>query len=245
MRTTRSQITGIASKKVADSSSNATAGTKRKTVTSKSTPSKRAKITPTKQVKIEPESGHLDTRVEHDVDDVTISINRAPVLELWGACITKTLHSSLAWSTCLSVGSAISTLAAISKGRSIGKIDKPDSTEQAAKQQKRKENQAELEEVDVMSFHLKLRDGSAMVGDQPKKENEEALKKKYGGEAEYNKVREAMLEALEEWKEKEEELSKRGFHMYEDFRPSVAAGQKGWGRKGELSLKRIRDAVGG
>ncbi|CAK1367815.1 hypothetical protein CB0940_11447 [Cercospora beticola] len=244
MPTTRSQSNGTA-KTGKDASPNAITGTKRKASTTKSTPAKKAKNAPTKQTKIEPESGNLDTKVEDDAEDETVIINRAPVLELWGACITQTLHPSLAWSTCLSVGSAISTLAAISKGRSIGKIDKPDSTEQAAKQQKRKKEQVELEEVDVMSFHLKLKDGSAVVGDQPKKANEDTLKKKYGGDENYNKVRKAMLEALEGWKGKEEELSKRAFHMYEDFRPNIAPGQKGWGRKGELSLKSIRDTVEG
>ncbi|GIZ49293.1 hypothetical protein CKM354_001232500 [Cercospora kikuchii] len=244
MPTTRSQSNGTA-KTSKNASPNATAGTKRKASTTKSTPAKKAKNTPTKQTKIEPESGNLDANVEDEVEDELVTINRAPVLELWGACITQTLHPSLAWPTCLSVGSAISTLAAISKGRSVGKIDKPDSSEQAAKQQKREKDQAELEEVDVMSFHLKLKDGLAVVGDQPKKAKEDTLKKKYGGDENYDKVRKAMLEALKGWKGKEEELSKRGFHMYEDFRPSVAPGQKGWGRKGELNLKRIRDTVGG
>ncbi|PPJ52731.1 hypothetical protein CBER1_11352 [Cercospora berteroae] len=244
MPTTRSQSNGTA-KTGKDASSDAATGAKRKASTTKSTPAKKAKKAPTKQTKIEPESGNLDTKVEDDAEDDTVTINRAPVLELWGACITQTLHPSLAWSTCLSVGSAISTLAAISKGRSIGKIDKTVSTEKAAKQQKRKQDQAELEEIDVMTFHIKLKDGLAVVGDQPNKANEDTLKKKYGGDETYNKVRKAMLGALEGRKGKEEELSKRGFHMYEDFRPSVAPGQKGWGRKGELSLKRIRDTVEG
>ena len=244
MPTTRSQSNGTA-KTGKDTSPNSTTGTKRKASTTKSTPAKKAKNTPTKQTKIEPDSGNLDTKVEDEAKDETVTINRAPVLELWGACITQTLHPSLAWPTCLSVRSAISTLAAISKGRSIGKIDKPDSTEKPAKQQKRKKEQAELEVVDIMTFHLKLKDGLAVVGDQPKKANEDTLKKKYGNDENYDKVRKAMLEALEGWKGKEEELNKRGFHMYEDLRPSVAPGQKGWGRKGELSLKRIRDTVGG
>lgn len=174
-----------------------------------------------------------------------ITINRAPVLELWTSCVTQFLYPSVSWDTCLSIGGAVSTITAISKGRSIGTVDKPDPGEAQAKREKRKE-QAEkddLDELEVMSFHLRLKDGQAMVGDKPKKAGEEALRKKYGGSEQYIKVRQAFEEALETWKGSEDELDKRAFHMYEDFRPSVKPGQAGWGRKGQLSLDTIRTVV--
>ena len=37
-----------------------------------------------------------------------------------------------------------------------------------------------------------------------------------------------------------EELAGRAFGLYEQFRPTVAKGQKGWGQKGELDLNLIR-----
>lgn len=176
----------------------------------------------------------------------TITINRAPVLELWASCVAQFMYPSVSWETCLSVGGAISTITAISKGRSIGTIDKPDPGEAQARREKRKE-QAEketLDQVEVMSFHLRLEDGQAVVGDKPKKAGEEALKKKYGGFEQYDKVRLAFEEALQTWKGNEDELDKHAFHMYEDFRPSVKPGQAGWGRKGKLSLDTIRTVVG-
>ncbi|USW58061.1 hypothetical protein Slin15195_G113800 [Septoria linicola] len=251
MPTTRSKTNGSSQQPVKPAPPASTTSTKRKAPSTEPVPAKKPKKEPTKQAKIEPETGELDTNIEdddnadNDNQEETVTINRAPVLELWSACVTQTLYPSLAWNTCLSAGSAISTLAAISKGRAIGKIDKPDQTDQAAKQQKRREQESELEELDVMSFHLKLKDGEVMVGDKPKKGNEEALSKKYGGEEVYENVKKTMMDALDSWKGKEEELGKRGFHMYEDFRPSVAAGQKGWGRKGTLSLKTVRDTVAG
>jgi hypothetical protein len=38
------------------------------------------------------------------------------------------------------------------------------------------------------------------------------------------------------------ELNRRGFRLYERFRPSVPAGEGGWGAKGELDLAKVRSA---
>lgn len=192
-----------------------------------------------KQAKKSPKAEQADS------SDVIV-INRAPVLELWASCVARTVYPSVSWETCLSAGGAISTITAISKGRSIGTMEKPDPGEEQEKREKRKEqaDKEELEELEVMSFHLRLKDGQAMVGDKPKKAGEEALRKKYGGAEQYDKVKKAFEEALSSWKGREEELDKRAFHMYEDFRPSVQPGQAGWGRKGQLRLDTIREIVG-
>ena len=36
-----------------------------------------------------------------------------------------------------------------------------------------------------------------------------------------------------------EELNRRGFALYEAFRPAIPAGARGWGATGELDLERI------
>ncbi len=38
-----------------------------------------------------------------------------------------------------------------------------------------------------------------------------------------------------------EELNRRGFALYEAFRPPIPAGARGWGAAGELDLDRIID----
>ena len=180
-------------------------------------------------------------------DDVVV-INRAPVLELWAACVAQILHPSLSWQSSLSVGGAISTITAISKGRSIGTMKKPDPGEAQEKKEKRsnKAEKEELDEVEVMSFRLNLdKDGQAMVGGKPKKGGEETLMKKYGGSEQYEKVKRAFQNSLKRWKGKEEELSERAFGFYEDFRPTIPPGQKGWGRKGQLRIETIKTAVAG
>ena len=195
-----------------------------------------------KKAKQSNDAGKSSTKDGGDV----IIINRAPVLELWGSCVAQFLYPSMSWETCLGVGAAIATITAISKGRSIGKIDKPDPGDAQKKRDDRKAN-AEREgfdELEVMSFKLNLdKDGHALVGDKAKKEGEDALMRKYGGAEQYEKVKETFTDALKSWNHQKDDLNSRAFHFYEDFRPSVKLGQQGWGRKGQLSLQTIRDVV--
>lgn len=137
------------------------------------------------------------------------------------------------------------TITAISKGRSIDTMTKADPGEAQERREKRKWNAAEqdLDEVDVMSFRLRLKDGVAMVAEKPKKGNEAGLKKKFG-EEEYRQVKRTFEEMLEAWTGNEEKLNAQAFHFYEQFRPSVPPGQKGWGRMGQLNLGTVQSAVG-
>ncbi|KAK4897554.1 hypothetical protein LTR27_004698 [Elasticomyces elasticus] len=179
------------------------------------------------------------------IDDAdVITINRAPVLELWTSCVAHFVYPELSWDTCLSIGGAVASITAMAKGRSIGVMEKPEPGEAAERREKRKEKAEhdELDEVDLMSFHLKLKDGQAMIGEKPKKGNETALRKKYGDE-QYDKAKQAMQEGVNEWKGKEDELSHEAFKMYEQFRPNIPPGQKGWGRKGQLNLQNVKTTI--
>ena len=223
-------------RKIADVASPAR---KRKTEPKKDAkPSKK----PTSKLKanLKEEAGEAEEDAPPNDEEDDILINRAPVLELWAASVTHFQYPKLPWETCLSAGSAISTICAVSKGRAIGKIDPPD--EQKRKERREQAGKDDLDEIEVMGFHLKLTEGQALVGEKPKKGNEDALKGKFGEEG-YVKVKGAFEEVSGKWKGREEELDGRAFNAYEDFRPSVAKGQKGWGRKGMLRLQTVRDAV--
>lgn len=172
-----------------------------------------------------------------------IIINRAPVLELWGACVASFLHPELSWTLCLSIGSSISTITAISKGRSIGTIAPPDESTKDASDKQDKKQGDEISTVKVMGFPMTIKDDSVIVKGKPKTIREVSLLRKYSSEETYTKARDAMVEALQEWKGKEDDLDTKAFHMYEQFRPDVAKGQKGWGRKGELHLSKVRDTI--
>jgi len=176
-----------------------------------------------------------------DKSEDEILINRAPVLELWAATVTSFLYPDVSWETSLSAGSAISTLCAISKGRAIGTIDKPDSSTSEKKKQRHSKND-QIEELEVMGFHLKLKDGHVLVGEKPKKASEQTLIKKFG-EVAYKQAKETFQDSLQSWSGQEEELNAHAFHHYGAFRPTVPKGQKGWGRKGILSLQTVKEAV--
>jgi hypothetical protein len=169
-----------------------------------------------------------------------IFINRAPVLQLWAATVTSFLYPKISWETSLSAGSAISTLCSISKGRAIGTIDKKDPSTAEKKKQRSKNDQ--IDELEVMGFHLKLEGGHVLVGDKPKKADEQTLIRKFG-EATYEQVKKTFQDSLQPWSGQEEKLNAQAFHHYEVFRPTVPKGQKGWGRKGNLNLQTVKDAV--
>ncbi len=144
------------------------------------------------------------------------------------------------------MGGAIATITAISKGRSIGKMDKPDpgKAQERRKERKAKAEAEQLGDIEVMSFHLNLdKRGQAMVGSKPKKAGEEALQKKYGGAEQYDSVKAVFKDALKAWSGNEDEFDKQAFGFYEQFRPSVPPGQEGWGRKGQLNLETVKTTI--
>jgi hypothetical protein len=51
-------------------------------------------------------------------------------------------------------------------------------------------------------------------------------------------ARKAMMELAKVYEP--DELAEQGFGLYEQFRPEIPEGVKGWGAKGELDLGRIR-----
>lgn len=226
----------------------AVTGPKRKASTNQPEQSKKRKAQskssqPLRKDSLDADKGKAESRDTTTED--SILINRAPVLELWAASVASFLYPNLSWETCLSAGSAISTLCAISKGRSIGTIEKPDPATAEKKREERQQLRAgndQLDELEVMGFHLKLKAGQALVSEKPKKANEAALQKKFGDEA-YERVRVTFHEALQSWKGREEDLDAQAFHYYEDFRPTVPKGEKGWGRKGMLNLQAVKDSV--
>lgn len=178
--------------------------------------------------------------LDHHHEHPHIQINRAPVLTLWAASVACFLYPSLSWPTCLSAGSAIASLCAVSKGRAIGTIDQPSDRDTSSDHPKQPRD--DEDEINVLGFKLHIKDGVVVIGGDKKKGNEKALESKFGAEEEHE-ARECFQKCLETWKGHEKELSKKAFGMYEKFRPEVASGQRGWGRKGDLSLEKVESVV--
>lgn len=190
------------------------------------------------------DSTNSDKKLPLAEDSNVVLINRAPVLQLWAACVSEAVYPDLSWETHLSIGSAISALCAVSKGRAIGKIEQAsdDPNKKAEKERKKRATEEGADdEVHVMGFRLLLKNGSAVVSGKPQTANEGLLKKKYGEEA-YGRVKKSMQDAAANEQDKGE-LNRRAFGMYESFRPSVQHGQGGWGKKGELKLDHIGNVV--
>jgi hypothetical protein len=106
----------------------------------------------------------------------SILINRGPVLELWAAAVTSFLYSGISWKACLSAGSAILSLCAISKGRAVGTVERPNSSATETKSRQWREID-KIDELEVMRLHLKMKEDKALVGEKPKGADEPGLVK--------------------------------------------------------------------
>jgi DNA mismatch repair ATPase MutL len=208
----------------------------------KQSPPKKSKTEPTSKPTKQQQS-HLSGSGE-DLEN-PIMINRSPVLHLWGACVAHVQHPDLSWPACLNVGSAISTLCAVSKGKAIGMIEPKDRSadEEAAKKKKKDKAKEGARTVEVMGFELPMQGEAVVLGGSKKEVKEGNLIAKFGSEGTYEEVKRVMQGVLDGWKGKEDELGKSAFGMYERFRPTVPKGQHGWGRKGELSLREIESVA--
>lgn len=172
-----------------------------------------------------------------DDDGSVVVINRAPVLQLWASCVARFLHPELSPDECFGAGAVVAALCAVAKGRAIGVVQGEE-----GKKKKGGANDDGGEVLDVMGFALRLKDGFVLAGKEKKKGGEAALKRKFG-DKEFERVKGVFEAGLKAWEGEGEELNKRAFHFYERFRPDVAQGQQGWGRKGELKLEKVRETV--
>ncbi len=169
-----------------------------------------------------------------------VTINRAPVLTLWATVVAERLGFDS--DEALTLGKAVAGLNAQSKGRSLG-IFHPG--KEKAEQAREREGgevffiQMVGRPVPAMNTEDGLR---AAIRGQPidPESVRRYLEKKLGQDL--PAVREAM-EALAQASDPQE-LAGRSYSLYEQFRPQIPAGKRGWGAKGELNLDFIRSLAG-
>lgn len=166
-----------------------------------------------------------------------ILVNRAPVLTLWAAVVAERLgHDEDA---ALTLGKALAGLNAQSKGRRLGIFADPES---APGKPRRRSGLGEDRWIELCGRGVPATmTGSgvrAVVGDAPvdPEKVRAYLEKAFGP------VRDDVAAAMRElaWAYAPETLNGIAFSLYERFRPTVSAGQAGWGQKGELKLEAIR-----
>lgn len=171
--------------------------------------------------------------------DTPLRVNRAPVLTLWAAVVAERLGHPP--DTALSLASHVAGTAARAKARRLGIAE-------AHHDEARPPAAPRHETVRLLGRDVPVtRDAKGVVlaasGDEaptPAAPARAYVSRAFGprlGEA--REAMEALAASLEP-----EELNRVGFRLYEHFRPEVPPDARGWGAKGELHLRRIREAAG-
>lgn len=167
-----------------------------------------------------------------------LSINRAPVLTLWAAVVAERM--GFARDEALTLGRAVAGLNAYSKGKSLG-LFKP--TPKEVKEKRRKLREKEAITVDLLQRAVPARrtpDGlRALSKNKPIDPDsvQRYLEKKF--EDALDDTRKAMMHLAKS--RKPDALAEDAYALYEEFRPDVPKGKKGWGSEGRLSLDKIRN----
>jgi hypothetical protein len=175
--------------------------------------------------------GTLWTMAEHN-----ILINRAPVLTLWASTVAERLGFDQDES--LTLGKAVAGLNAQSKGQRLGIFKAVPQEVKRARAQKRGEEFW----IEICGRHvpaINTPEGvRAVIKNEPieAKSVERYLASKFGESL--GIARDAMRDLAKAFRP--EQLSTNAFHLYEEFRPAIPAGVRGWGAKGNLEIDRIR-----
>ena len=166
----------------------------------------------------------------------TVTINRAPVLTLWAGVVAERLGFDR--DEALTLGKAVAGLTAQSKGQRLG-IFKPGKDKG---RKPRGQAQGEVFWVELCGRGIPAVDTADGVRALLKDKSVDPvavssyLEKKFG-EA-LADAREAMTELARSIESAD--LADQAFHLYEQFRPAIPPGKRGWGAAGELDLDYIR-----
>jgi len=166
---------------------------------------------------------------------MTVFINRAPVLTLWAAVVAERLGFD--HDEALTLGKAVAGLNAQARGRRLG-IFKPHE-EKPHKAREKEPGETFLVEVCGRTVPaLNTEDGirATIKGKPISPDNvERYLEGKFGDDL--GRVKKAMQALAKAYKPKE--LAVAAYHLYEQFRPEIPSGVRGWGATGDLDLSRI------
>jgi hypothetical protein len=168
----------------------------------------------------------------------TVTINRAGVLTLWVGVIAERLGYD--YKTALTLAKAVAGLNAQSKGRRLGIFEEPKDA-QADKDQKARQPK---ETSTVSLLHRQVPVISTDQGVRATGKGQPIdpagvrryLSQKFGHEL--ADVRAAMEKLAKAYPP--DQLAGQAYALYEQFRPDIPEGKKGWGAAGQLDLDHIR-----
>eukprot|EP00850_Spirogloea_muscicola_P000047 SM000001S04449 [mRNA] locus=s1:273364:275578:- [translate_table: standard] len=165
-----------------------------------------------------------------------VKINRAPVLTLWVAVVAQ--REGYSFEEAVTFGKAISGLYAHSKGKRLGLVEEPDE-EREEEKKRMKEGKQKFEAFGTKilgeksdGLRLAVQEGKAIKPASVQAYLHRAFKDKFV------QVKEAM-EVLAE-AHSADSIGGLGYQLYENFRPNIPEGTRGWGSKGDLDLQYIR-----
>jgi len=170
-----------------------------------------------------------------------VTINRAPVLTLWGAVVAERLGFDA--DAALTLGKCLAGLNAQAKGRRLG-IFQPGKGPEGGPPKKAGLGEEFWIELCGRALPAKNTAGGirAVVEDKPIEPAKvaEYLAGKFG-EA-LPAVREAMGDLAAAFRP--EDLAEAAYSLYERFRPEIPPGRGGWGATGTLDLDLVRSLGG-
>lgn len=176
---------------------------------------------------------------KHDLSR-TVKVNRAPVLTLWAAVVAECLGFDR--EEALTLGRVVAGLNAYSKGVALGLFIP---TPREIKAKRKKLRARETIKVDLLHRAvpaIQTAEGlRALAKERPidPAAVDRYLISKFGDA--YLETHEAMLALARSMTPAE--LVAHAYALYEQFRPAVPAGVKGWGAAGILELDAIRGLV--
>jgi hypothetical protein len=172
--------------------------------------------------------------------DGDIRINRAPVLTLWAAVVAERLGFDR--DAALTLGQAVAGLSPYAKGVSLGILEpRPE----LVREQSDRLGEGEQLRVDLLGRAVpvvRTPDGLRAVN-KGKPGNPAQIEMYLAGKFKdrLEDATRAMAELAAAYEPAD--LYRRGFRLYEQFRPGVPAGESGWGALGELELAKVRELV--
>ncbi len=168
--------------------------------------------------------------------DNKIKINRAPVLTLWATVVAERLGYDR--ETALTLGKAVAGLNAQSKGRRLGIYEAKSDEEKARSARRKVTGKPSSSTSSAAASAVRTPQGlrAAVSREVIRPESvEKYLRQKFGENL--DTVREAMTALAEA--HTPAELAGRAYDLYEEFRPSIPEGKRGWGAQGVLDLEQI------
>lgn len=173
----------------------------------------------------------------------TLRINRAPVLALWGSVVAE----RLGWphETALTLGHAIAGMTAHAKEVRLGMYAEPDDRRHEPAPLPPAGATGAIRNVPLLGRIVHV----APTAEGPRAISKNALVKPEAVErylhAKFGDKFCAAWTAMERLAGSlsNDRLADEAFHLYEQFRPVVPSGERGWGAEGILDLDRIHELV--